>query len=55
MTRPLTARQQNVYDFIVKTMNDFGYPPPEPRSPVRWAFAPPTPPKNTCGPWSARA
>ncbi|MCG6659057.1 transcriptional repressor LexA [Halomonas campisalis] len=27
MTRPLTARQQNVYDFIVKTMNEFGYPP----------------------------
>ena len=27
MTRPLTSRQQNVYDFIVKTMNDLGYPP----------------------------
>ncbi|QOR38682.1 transcriptional repressor LexA [Billgrantia diversa] len=27
MTRPLTSRQQNVYDFIVKTMNEFGYPP----------------------------
>lgn len=27
MTRPLTPRQQNVYDFIVKTMNEFGYPP----------------------------
>ncbi|QEA39828.1 transcriptional repressor LexA [Pistricoccus aurantiacus] len=27
MTRPLTPRQQNVYDFIVKTMNDLGYPP----------------------------
>jgi repressor LexA len=27
MARPLTARQQNVYDFIVKTMSEFGYPP----------------------------
>lgn len=27
MARPLTARQQNVYDFIIKTMNEFGYPP----------------------------
>ncbi|GAB2804339.1 transcriptional repressor LexA [Halomonas shantousis] len=27
MSRPLTPRQQNVYDFIVKTMNEFGYPP----------------------------
>lgn len=27
MTRPLTQRQQNVYDFIVKTMNELGYPP----------------------------
>jgi repressor LexA len=27
MTRPLTSRQQNVYDFILKTMNDVGYPP----------------------------
>ncbi|PMR71823.1 transcriptional repressor LexA [Billgrantia endophytica] len=27
MTRPLTSRQQNVYDFIVKTMSEFGYPP----------------------------
>ncbi|MBA2777639.1 transcriptional repressor LexA [Billgrantia kenyensis] len=27
MNRPLTSRQQNVYDFIVKTMNEFGYPP----------------------------
>ncbi|WP_416137086.1 transcriptional repressor LexA [Halomonas sp. HK25] len=27
MTRPLTQRQQNVYDFIVKTLQDLGYPP----------------------------
>ncbi|WP_346798456.1 transcriptional repressor LexA [Halomonas sp. Bachu 37] len=27
MSRPLTARQQHVYDFIVKTMNELGYPP----------------------------
>lgn len=27
MTRPLTARQQHVYDFIVKTMGELGYPP----------------------------
>nr|WP_298249005.1 transcriptional repressor LexA [uncultured Halomonas sp.] len=27
MTRPLTQRQQNVYDFIVKTMQELGYPP----------------------------
>jgi repressor LexA len=27
MTQPLTARQQNVYDFIVKMMGDHGYPP----------------------------
>ncbi|MHB0774172.1 transcriptional repressor LexA [Halomonas sp. WWR20] len=27
MSRPLTPRQQNVYDFIVKTINEFGYPP----------------------------
>ncbi|WP_290787573.1 transcriptional repressor LexA [Halomonas sp.] len=27
MTRPLTQRQQNVYDFIVKTIQDLGYPP----------------------------
>ncbi|MDR9440356.1 MAG: transcriptional repressor LexA [Halomonas sp.] len=27
MSRSLTARQQNVYDFIVKTMNELGYPP----------------------------
>ncbi|MDR5865958.1 transcriptional repressor LexA [Halomonas koreensis] len=27
MSRPLTPRQQNVYDFIVKTMNELGYPP----------------------------
>ncbi|MBZ5488237.1 transcriptional repressor LexA [Halomonas aquamarina] len=27
MSRPLTARQQNVFDFIVKTMGEFGYPP----------------------------
>lgn len=27
MTRALTPRQQNVYDFIVKTMNELGYPP----------------------------
>ena len=27
MTRTLTPRQQNVYDFIIKTMNELGYPP----------------------------
>ncbi|GHC25867.1 transcriptional repressor LexA [Aidingimonas halophila] len=27
MARSLTPRQQNVYDFIVKTMNELGYPP----------------------------
>ena len=27
MSRSLTARQQNVFDFIVKTMNELGYPP----------------------------
>ena len=27
MARPLTQRQQNVYDFIVKTMQELGYPP----------------------------
>ena len=27
MTRPLTQRQQNVYDFIVKTIHELGYPP----------------------------
>ncbi len=27
MSRPLTSRQQNVYDFIVKTMHELGYPP----------------------------
>ncbi|WP_163557460.1 transcriptional repressor LexA [Halomonas sp. NO4] len=27
MTRPLTPRQQHVFDFIVKTMNELGYPP----------------------------
>ncbi|MFY0990512.1 transcriptional repressor LexA [Halomonas sp. C05BenzN] len=27
MTRPLTPRQQNVHDFIVKTINELGYPP----------------------------
>lgn len=27
MARPLTARQQTVYDFIVKTMGELGYPP----------------------------
>ena len=27
MTRPLTPRQQHVYDFIVKTMSELGYPP----------------------------
>ena len=27
MSRPLTARQQHVFDFIVKTMGDLGYPP----------------------------
>ena len=27
MSRPLTARQQNVYDFIVKTIGEYGYPP----------------------------
>ncbi|RUR30492.1 transcriptional repressor LexA [Vreelandella nanhaiensis] len=27
MSRPLTARQQNVFDFIVKTMGELGYPP----------------------------
>lgn len=27
MTRPLTERQQNVHDFIVKTIGDLGYPP----------------------------
>ncbi|WP_081193045.1 transcriptional repressor LexA [Halomonas sp. BC1] len=27
MSRPLTARQQHVYDFIVKTMGELGYPP----------------------------
>lgn len=27
MSRPLTPRQQNVYDFIVKTMSELGYPP----------------------------
>ncbi|MGM0692288.1 MAG: transcriptional repressor LexA [Pseudomonadota bacterium] len=27
MSHSLTARQQNVYDFIVKTMNELGYPP----------------------------
>ncbi|WP_251978253.1 transcriptional repressor LexA [Salinicola avicenniae] len=27
MARPLTARQQTVYDFIVKTMTELGYPP----------------------------
>ncbi|SFU31136.1 transcriptional repressor LexA [Halomonas korlensis] len=27
MPRPLTARQQNVHDFIVKTISEMGYPP----------------------------
>ncbi|MBE0490353.1 MAG: transcriptional repressor LexA [Halomonas sp.] len=27
MARPLTQRQQNVYDFIVKTLQELGYPP----------------------------
>ncbi|MCW4151191.1 transcriptional repressor LexA [Halomonas sp. 18H] len=27
MTRSLTPRQQNVYDFIVKTLSELGYPP----------------------------
>ncbi|WNL40847.1 transcriptional repressor LexA [Halomonas sp. PAMB 3264] len=27
MPRPLTVRQQHVFDFIVKTMNEYGYPP----------------------------
>ncbi|MCM2971081.1 transcriptional repressor LexA [Larsenimonas suaedae] len=27
MTRPLTARQQEVYDFIRRTLQDHGYPP----------------------------
>lgn len=27
MSRPLTIRQQNVFDFIVKTMGELGYPP----------------------------
>ncbi|MBS9404147.1 transcriptional repressor LexA [Halomonas sp. TRM85114] len=27
MVRPLTARQQNVHDFIVKTISELGYPP----------------------------
>ncbi len=27
MPRPLTARQQNVHDFIVKTITEMGYPP----------------------------
>jgi repressor LexA len=27
MARPLTQRQQNVYDFIVKTVQELGYPP----------------------------
>ncbi|WP_447528590.1 transcriptional repressor LexA [Vreelandella sp. TE19] len=27
MSRPLTVRQQHVFDFIVKTMNELGYPP----------------------------
>lgn len=27
MTRPLTPRQQNVHDFIVKTISELGYPP----------------------------
>ncbi|MCW4152296.1 MULTISPECIES: transcriptional repressor LexA [Halomonadaceae] len=27
MSRPLTVRQQNVFDFIVKTMAELGYPP----------------------------
>lgn len=27
MSRTLTPRQQNVYDFIVKTMSELGYPP----------------------------
>ncbi|WP_163574627.1 transcriptional repressor LexA [Halomonas faecis] len=27
MTRSLTPRQQHVFDFIVKTMNELGYPP----------------------------
>lgn len=27
MSRPLTPRQQNVYDFIIKTISDMGYPP----------------------------
>jgi len=27
MTHTLTPRQQNVYDFIIKTMNELGYPP----------------------------
>lgn len=27
MARPLTQRQQNVYDFIIKTIQELGYPP----------------------------
>lgn len=27
MLRPLTIRQQNVYDFILKSMEEYGYPP----------------------------
>ncbi|OBX35892.1 hypothetical protein A8U91_00228 [Halomonas elongata] len=54
MTRSLTPRQQNVFDFIVKTMNELGYPRPGPKSPARSAFARPTPPRSICGPWNAR-
>lgn len=27
MTRPLTQRQQHVYDFVLKTISEMGYPP----------------------------
>lgn len=54
MSRPLTARQQHVFDFIVKTMGEFGYPPTRAEIAKHLASAPPTRLKSTYARWSEK-
>lgn len=54
-TPKLTARQQQILELIQTAIARTGAPPHAQKSPTSWASNPPTPPKNTCRHWPAKA
>ncbi len=55
MSRPLTARQQHVFDFIVKTMGELGYPPTRAEIAKALGFRSPNAAESICVRSSAKA